>query len=105
MRCSLRSNRVLALAERVTGSHRIVSHKDHTMNPDGLQISTPTETTIVLTRTCLVAAGKDILRGESSSLRLCSPPESCRMIARRAGWARAWKTTSSRGGSIYYHMV
>jgi len=49
------------------------------------------------TRTCLVAAGKVIRRGEASSLRLRSPPESCRMIARRAGWASAWKTRSSRG--------
>ena len=37
----------------------------------------------------LVAAGKVIFRGAASSLRLRSPPESCRMMARRAGWARA----------------
>ena len=41
----------MAAAERSTGSHPVVSHKDPTMNPKGLHISTPTDTTIVLTRT------------------------------------------------------
>src|ERR1043165_1440817 len=49
------------------------------------------------TRTCLEAAGKDILSGAKSSLRFCSPEENRRRIDRRAGWARAWKTRSRLG--------
>ena len=49
------------------------------------------------TRTCLDAAGNDMSKGSASSVRFRSPCDSRTSISRRAGWAKAWKTSSSEG--------
>jgi uncharacterized protein YndB with AHSA1/START domain len=90
-------------AIRPTGGYPFSTDKDHAMNPEGLQVSTPTDTTIVLTRTFDAPRRRvweAMLTPDKMRRWMLPPPGStltvCECEARAGGALRlAWKSAEA----------